>query len=217
MEKNVYNRTIALAALFQCAEGVRQIAHEGKVNPALYRTTLHSICTENNDNILDIYEGLPKLDKGFRVLSYHLGGETSELNSSKKNLEVTRYCISLLHLQKKLQSDNTELFQKIISGIEDVQRQLKHFELEDSTITERLADIYTQTISTMTPKIMVKGNQDYLVIPRNAAKIRTLLLGGIRATLLWHQAGGNRWKLLLERRKMQNQASELIKHSRTAL
>lgn len=214
MEKNVYNRTIALGALFQCAEGVRQIAYEGKVNPNLYRTALHSICTDNDDSIIDIYEGLNNLDKGFRVLTYHLGGEAIGPDGSKKNLEITRYCINLLHLQKKLQNA-PDIFQEVIKGIEDVQRQLNHFELEDNTITEHLADIYTQTISTLTPKIMVKGNQDYLAVKMNAAKIRTLLLAGIRATLLWHQAGGNRWKLLLERRKIQNQANELIKQNRS--
>ncbi|MCK5726364.1 MAG: high frequency lysogenization protein HflD [Thiotrichaceae bacterium] len=214
MEKNIYNRTIALSALFQCAEGVRQLAHTGKVDSELYRTALYSLCTENNDEILDIFEGLNHLNKGFRVLTFQLGGEGLSPSGDKKNLEVTRYCINLLHLQKKLQA-NPSLFQKIIDGITDVQRQLNHFKLEDTTITDRLADIYSQTVSTIGPKIIVNGNQDYLAVKSNAAKIRTLLLAGIRATLLWQQAGGNRWKLLLERKKMQNQAHEFIKKNRS--
>lgn len=101
MEKNVYNRTIALGALFQCTEGVRQLAYEGKVDSGLYRTALYSLCTENNDDIIDIFEGLNNLDKGFRVLTFQLGGEALSPNGDKKNMEVTRYCINLLQLQKK--------------------------------------------------------------------------------------------------------------------
>ena len=37
-----------------------------------------------------------------------------------------------------------------------------------------------------------------------------LLLAGIRAALLWRQAGGNRWKLLLERGKLQRQADAFL-------
>jgi len=35
----------------------------------------------------------------------------------------------------------------------------------------------------------------------NAAKIRALLLAGIRAAVLWQQLGGSRWKLFWSRRK----------------
>jgi len=36
------------------------------------------------------------------------------------------------------------------------------------------------------------------------------LLAGIRAALLWRQAGGTRWKLLLERGKLQQQADTFL-------
>jgi len=40
-----------------------------------------------------------------------------------------------------------------------------------------------------------------------------LLLAGIRAALLWSQAGGTRWKLLFERGKMQREAEALLKRT----
>ena len=45
----------------------------------------------------------------------------------------------------------------------------------------------------------------HLQQPNNAAKIRALLLTGIRAARLWRQLGGHRWQLLFSRRKLLNQ------------
>lgn len=209
MEQNSDNRTIALAALFQCVEGVRQIAHDGKVQPDLLETCLQSIVTDNHDTIQDIYTGLENLKTGFKVLMFQLGSGSITPDGKQKNLETTRYAINLLHLEKKLDS-HPELFEKLLQGIEDVQRQLKHFSVTDKTIINRLADIYAETISTLGPRIMVKGDQNNLGRKENAALIRALLLAGIRAALLWRQAGGNRWKLLLERGKMQRTANDFL-------
>lgn len=63
----------------------------------------------------------------------------------------------------------------------------------------RLADIYSNTISQLCSRIMIKGDQAHLSNVDNAAKIRALLLAGIRAALLWRQAGGDRWKLIFSR------------------
>ncbi len=209
MDKNIENRTIALAALFQCVEGVRQIAHDGRVEHEIFHTCLNSIATENTDTILDIYGGISNLNVGFKETLLQLGGELMTPDGKQKNIETTRYAINLLHLEKKLNS-RPELFQDLLNGIEDIQRQLDHFEVTDETIIEHLAEIYSETISHLGPRIMVKGDQDHLGKKDNAAKIRALLLAGVRASLLWRQAGGNRWKLLLERGKLQAQAKEFL-------
>ena len=209
MQKNIDNRTIALSALFQCVEGVRQLAHEGKVNQELFHTCLHSISNENNETIQDVYGDITQLKTGFKVLLYQLGTGQMTPDGKTKNMEVTRYAINLLHLEKKL-STQPDLFQVLLAGIEDVQRQRVHFDATDETIINRLADIYSETISKLGPRIMVKGDQGHLGRKETAAKIRALLLAGIRAALLWRQAGGSRWKLLLERGKMQRRAEDFL-------
>jgi high frequency lysogenization protein len=209
MKKNVENRAIALAALFQCVEGVRQIAHDGQVDEELFHTCLNSVATENTQSIQDIYDGLCKLKTGFTEMLLQLGSEQMMPDGKQKNMETTRYAINLLHLEKKLDG-NPELFKNLLDGITDIQRQLDHFELTDETIISHLAEIYSESISQLGPRIMVKGDQDHLGRKENAAKIRALLLAGIRASLLWRQAGGSRWKLLLERGKLQRQASEFL-------
>jgi len=211
MQANDRNRTIALAALFQCIEGVTQIATKGTADSELFKTCIESIITENTDTIDDIYGGLPKLEKGLKVLTYQLGSGSMTPDGKAKDLEATRYGINLLYLEKKL-SGNKELFQQLLKGIATVQKKLDFF--DDSThesIITKLAEIYSETISKVGPRIMIKGDQDQLSKPENAAKIRALLLAGIRATLLWRQAGGSRWKLLLSRGKMQREAQEILR------
>ncbi|MEE9302706.1 MAG: high frequency lysogenization protein HflD [Thiotrichaceae bacterium] len=209
MKKNTDHRTIALAALFQCVEGVRQLAHEGKIDQDLFHTCLYSVSNENTETIQDVYGDITHLKTGFKVLLFQLGSGQMTPDGKQKNMEVTRYAINLLHLEKKL-STQPELFQTLLKGIEDVQRQVKHFEPTDETIINRLAEIYSETISQLAPRIMIKGDQTYLGKKEIAAKIRALLLAGIRAALLWKQAGGSRWKLLLERGKMQHRAQDFL-------
>lgn len=211
MQANDRNRTIALAALFQCVEGVTQIATKGTADTDLFETCIESIITDNTDTIDDIYGGLPNLEKGFRVLMYQLGAGNMTPDGKTKDLEATRYGINLLYLEKKL-ARNKELFQELLTGIKSVQKKLDFFdESTHDSIIAKLAEIYSDTISKVGPRIMVKGDQDQLAKPENAAKIRALLLAGIRAALLWRQAGGSRWKLLLSRGKMQREAQAILR------
>lgn len=209
MQNTTENRTIALAALFQCVTGVSQLANTGKVDNALLATCLGSALNNNANTIEDLYGDISNLDIGFRALKSELSTQQLSTDGSVKNFQLTHYAINLLHLEKKL-ATNQLMFTKLLDGIDDMQRQLEHFEVTHTTIVSRLADLYAETISKLGARIMVKGNQDYLGNTDNAAKIRALLLAGIRAALLWRQAGGGRWKLLFERGKMQRQADSFL-------
>lgn len=209
MESNTQNRAIALAAIFQCIDGVNQVANTGKVDEALYNTCINSILSENADNAIDLYGTLSNLKIGFTSMLYQLGTGQLTPEGRPKDLGATRYALGLLHLEKKLHN-NPAVFEDVIKGIQDTQKKLEFFNNDHENITASLADIYANTISDIGPKIMIKGDQTHLANPKNASKIRALLLAGIRAALLWRQAGGNRWKLLLERGKLQKQADSFL-------
>jgi high frequency lysogenization protein len=209
VESNTQNRTIALAALFQCIDGVNQIANTGKIDEVLYSTCIESILNENADDAVDLYGSLDKLKVGFTSMLYQLGAGQLTPDGKPKDLEATRYALGLLNLEKKLHN-NSAVFQEVIKGIQDTQKKLEFFDKDHENITASLAEIYANTISNIGPKIMVKGDQTHLANPNNAAKIRALLLAGIRAALLWRQAGGSRWKLLFERGKLQKQADDFL-------
>lgn len=209
MESNTHNRAIALSALFQCVEGVNQIANTGKVDADLYKTCINSILTEDTGSAESLYGSLKELKVGFKSMMYQLGSSPMTPDGKPKQLELTRYALGLIHLENKLNS-NSAVFEQLINGIKGNQEKLNHFDIEHENITASLADLYTKTISDIGPKIMIQGEQTHLANPKNAAKIRTLLLAGIRAALLWRQAGGSRWKLLFERRKLQRQADAFL-------
>ncbi len=209
MESNIKNRTIALAALFQCADGVSQIANTGKISSMHYSTCINSMLTDDADTVEGLYGSIANLKTGFTCMMYQLGSGRMTPDGKPKDLETTRYALGLLHLEKKL-NNNPDIFQQLLEGIEDTQKKLEHFDVTHENITASLADLYANTISEIGPKIMVKGDQTHLANPKNAAKIRALLLAGIRAGLLWRQAGGNRWKFILERGKLQRQADAFL-------
>ncbi len=209
MESNTQNRAIALAAVFQCVDGVSQIANTGKVDDTLFNTCINSVLNENSDTAVELYGSLDNLKTGLTSMMYQLGSGQMTPDGKAKDMEATRYALGLLHLEKKL-NNNPEMFQHLIKGIQDTQKKLEFFDVGHENITASLAEIYTNTVSKIGPKIMVKGEQSHLANPANASKIRALLLSGIRAALLWRQAGGNRWKLLIERGKLQKQADSFL-------
>jgi high frequency lysogenization protein len=77
-------------------------------------------------------------------------------------------------------------------------------------VLANFADIYHQTISTLQPRIMVIGDQQYLSSPFTVNKIRSVLLAGIRSAQLWRQCGGSRWKLIFARSKLQAETRFLL-------
>ena len=98
----------------------------------------------------------------------------------------------------------------IKNGIESASTQLNHFELTHINTISKLAEIYSEAISSLGPKIIVQGEQSVLSNPANASRIRALLLTGIRAVVLWRQAGGKRWRLLFERSAMLREIDVLL-------
>ena len=152
---------------------------------------------------------MDELKLGLQSMMSQLSTSLVTPDGKPKDLEATRYALGLFQLEKKL-GNNQAMFGKLLEDIEDTQKKLEFFDIEHENITAALADIYANTISAIGPKIMVKGDQTHLANPKNAARIRALLLAGIRAALLWRQAGGNRWKLLLERGKLQKHADRLL-------
>ena len=210
MENSNRNRTIAIAALFQCIDGVIQLANTGRCDEAIFESCVNSILIDDAINAEALYGGLDKIKPGLDTLINQLSSGSTRADGNAKQLDATQYAINVLALQKKL-SNRPEVFKKVIDGITDAQKQLEFFGPTHTNMVARLAELYSQTISTVGPRIMIRGDQAHLGNTENAAKMRTLLLAGIRAALLWNQAGGTRWKLLFERGKMQREAQELLK------
>ncbi|MFQ5761234.1 MAG: DUF489 family protein, partial [Acidiferrobacterales bacterium] len=77
-------------------------------------------------------------------------------------------------------------------------------------LAAKLAELYTMTLSTCTPRIMVNGEQGYLENPSIVDKVRSLLLAATRSAFLWRQLGGRRWQLLLRRNTIIREAMQIL-------
>mgnify|MGYP000520694154 CR=1 FL=1 len=73
-----------------------------------------------------------------------------------------------------------------------------------------IAELYTRTVSKMTPRIIVSGQPQYLQNPRVTDWIRTLLLAGLRSATLWQQLGGGRFDLMFRRKKLLADVQEYL-------
>jgi high frequency lysogenization protein len=89
-------------------------------------------------------------------------------------------------------------------GITELSAQLSTMNTEkqqaDDFIFQSFADLYQQWLSSLQPRIIVRGVPQHLQNASNLCKIRTLLLAGVRGTMLWQQLGGRRWHLFFKRK-----------------
>ncbi len=205
MQHNYRDQILAFAGVWQAVKLVQQMAHHGKVeNFEDFETCVNSLFVTDPKNTDEIYGSPRHLSTGLNVLVEQFGDA-----STNRDIELTKYVISLMHLERRL-NKHPELLQKISIGIDTAKAQAEHFSPTHSNVMAKLADIYSETISTIPPKIIVVGEQGYLSNSDNAAKVRTLLLSGIRSTLLWYQLGGRRMKLLFTRAKLLQQTKDLL-------
>jgi high frequency lysogenization protein len=62
------------------------------------------------------------------------------------------------------------MLKTIFTGIERARAQSEHFGLLHENVLANLGDIYHSTISTLQPRIMVNGEQEYLSSPISSIK-----------------------------------------------
>lgn len=204
MQHTKREQTIALAGVFQAAALVEQIANKGMANSAIIESSLESLFRLDADSVESVFGNIAGVGSGLRVLNEQIGALKND-----RNLEVAKYAISMIALEKKL-SSNPEILDQVSSGLNDIQKSMEFFSLMHENIFAKLGGLYKDTISTLQPKIVVQGNRAYLSNESNANKVRALLFSGIRAAVLWRQCGGSRWHILLGRKKYLNECRLLL-------
>ena len=212
MSYSITDRTIAIAGIYQAAYLVQQIANTGTPDEKAYETCIRSIFKIDVDSPGDIYGGAANLETGLNTLISQLGGNVAK-NNPPKEMQITKYAIGVMVLEKQL-SKNQNMLNELSSGIELAKNQSEHFSITHENVIANLANLYTKTISTLRPRIMVEGEQTHISNPNQANKIRALLLAAIRSVVLWRQCGGTRWQLILQRKKTIDIANELLAASR---
>ena len=184
-------RVIALAGVFQAAALVRDLATQGRADAVAVESSLASVFRIDSDSATDAFGGMGGVRFGLEVL-------IANLDSAQREVGIAHLAIGILRLERKLARRRAMLGQ-LRTGIEAIQRQVDHLGVTHTTVQSRLAELYADTLSQVTPRIVVHGNPMHLGDPRRVEQIRALLLAGVRAAVLWRQVGGNQWRLLLRR------------------
>jgi high frequency lysogenization protein len=205
-----HDQVLALAGVVQSACLVQQCAREGRADGAALHASIQSILALDAPDVETIYGGMRGVRLGLEMLSTKLTGKTKP-----SDLEMARYVIAMVQLEGSLRR-KPKMLDDIRQGIEAARSQMKFFENDAPAesvhplLLDKLAELYSQTLSTLTPRIMVSGEHGHLANPAIAAKVRATLLAGIRSAVLWHQLGGRRWQLLFSRGKIARAAAELL-------
>jgi len=199
----ITNQTIALAGIAQAAALVQQLATAGKADAEAMEASIASILKIDSDSGAGVYGGLSGVRLGLEQLNRQMTGYKIA------NPEQARYSATLVYLEQQL-AKRQDLLKTIRTGVLKAEAQSEHFGLMHENVLASLADTYHGTISTLQPRIMVNGEQQYLTRPDVVNKIRSILLAGIRSVILWKQCGGSRWKFLFYRKKIQNELKSLL-------
>lgn len=200
------DKLFALAAVLQASALVKSLANTGNYCHKSFKTLLDSILFVNSNSVSEIYGESASLKIGFQEIVRMFGTTPS---NPKRDNDVARYALSVLHLERRLARDDEKL-DMIKQGIDRAKVQLKHFDILHENVIANLANIYTDTISTYKFRIHVTGNPNYLNNRNNANKVRALLLAAVRAAVLWRQLGGNRWHLIFARKNYSQMAAAEI-------
>ncbi len=210
MSKNWNDLSIALAGLFQATGLVEQLAKTGYVPTDSYKCSIESLLELNPADTLAVYGGdITNLHFGLTVLRDVLQ-QTSIGQQRQQHADALRYSLGILHLQKKL-SGRKDMLGVIGSRLKQAAQQAEHFSTTHENVIANIGGLYTETISTFRFRIQVTGDYNYLQQQRIAHQVRALLLAGIRSATLWRQLGGNRWQLLMHRKKIAEAADNLLR------
>jgi high frequency lysogenization protein len=197
-------RTLALAGVFQATELVRQAAHHGTWSGYAASSCLHSLFQLEADSTAEIYGGITKVRLGVETMMAVLQGDSRYTDS-------LRYTVGLLQIEKKFRRSG-KLQDEVGRQLQDISgegMELEQHEREDLQAHD-ISGLYSDTISKLSPRIVVNGKPQYLKNDRTVDWVRTLLMAGLRSATLWNQLGGGRYELMFGRKKIIREAESLL-------
>mgnify|MGYP005859338695 CR=1 FL=1 len=200
------DRLTALAGIYQAVACVMRIARTGSADTAAMEPCIHSLFQVDAPTVAAVYGPPGAVANGARQIIAQLTGKP------ERNLELTRYVVLLLKLERTL-AHRPDLLARIGQGIEAAVQKREHFALLHPNLIAHFAELYSDTISHLQPRILVRGEPLHLQNPDNQARIRALLLAAIRSARLWRQVGGSRLRLLLAHRQLLQDARHYLEQA----
>lgn len=192
-----HKKALALAGLFQSAALVQQLARTGELDQGAYTALVESIFVLDPQNVEEVYGGIRGVKFGIDTLLVIMKDK-----ETARYADAIRYSIGMLHVERLL-GRNADINSILRSRLEQLSHQRRHFDaVTHSSIIARLNDLYLDTLAKFKFRIQVNGDPHHLQREENAAKIRAILLAGVRSALLWRQLGGSRLQFAFGKRRL---------------
>ena len=195
-------RVLALAGLFQATTLAQQLANEGRCDESALEASIASVFRIDAPSVVGVYGKVSTVRLGLRSL-------IAQLDETGRDMAVTRMAVTVMRLESSL-ARHPDLLSQLQQGIVQAQRQVEHFGQNSPQVYGRLASLYSQTLSTLKPRVMVTGNPQQLQQPIVVERVRAALLAAVRSAVLWRQIGGRQWQLILNRRRCSMLARGLL-------
>ena len=133
------------------------------------------------------------------------------LQGESRYTDSLRYSVGLLQVERKFQRAG-KMQDRVGHRLQEISTEgedLDQHDREDLQARE-ISQLYSETISTLSPRIVVNGKPQYLKNERTVDWVRTLLMAGLRSAVLWKQLGGGRFELMFGRKKIISEAESLL-------
>lgn len=219
---NDEQQVIALAATLQALSSVEEVAVKGQFDERHALPIFHSLAIYNPEDTLSAFGGdIYQLQYGIRQLKRLFGDEL--------NRDLAQYLLAVVSIELKLVK-NPAMRQILQQSLATLSAEINNFSITESEnnadsdsiddedviqsayknteeflvspeVIAELADTYKQTASQTEPRIMIKGNHQFLQNEQSANQIRALLLGALRAVGFFRHYGGKRMDFMLKRKQ----------------
>jgi len=204
MSYTIEEQALALAGVAQAALLVRELAFKGTVAESTLKSSLGSLFNFDPKDTADVFGGVQGVSEGLKQLRLSLSGQ-------ERDVELTRYALTLIQLSQQFMRAGS-MPKQVHDRLNALKPDWEANGLTDGLVRD-LNRLYRETISNLTPKVVVNGEQSLLEREEIAGKIRAVLLAGIRAAVLWYQVGGSRLQLLFRRKRYIEACSNLLRRS----
>ena len=208
MARNIDDHIIAMAGMTQAVQLIQTLAYEGRVaDQDALEASIGSLFAFDAPDTASIYGGLSGVRFGLKRLSELLAGNSR----APKDLELTRYVVTLFAVTKAFRND-AEMGDKLFRRLEQLKPSYDEHGADTGLLSD-LNNLYRETLSHLPQKFVINGEKHHLEEMQVSSSVRALLLAGVRATILFDQVGGRRWRLLFQRGKYVEGAQRLLRQA----
>ncbi len=187
-------QVLAMSGVFMALHQVRRLGSYGQTDQAQIEPCIRALLTDYDGGVAALYGDDHSLQPGLHQLIDHLG--------NPREAELTRYLVIILALERRL-SRHRRYMETVRHGLQRAASQAEYFQSPiHRNVISNLGDLYSETLSQLKPRIVVRGERLHLEDPDNAAMIRALLLSAVRGAALWRAVGGSRWRLITGRNQL---------------